>query len=137
MFVAQPATTRGPGEPTGTSGPLVKAGASLTAMTSIVKLCGALVSAPPFAVPPSSCSRTVTCAGPLAFGTAVNVSVPVGLIAGGAENSPALSDETMKSSDCDASLALPGPIAVAHPTAVCGPTSSMMVTSGPRLNVGA
>ena len=51
-------------------------GAWLT-VTVIVNVCGALVSMPPFAVPPLSCSHTVTVATPgVAVGEGVNVSVP-------------------------------------------------------------
>ena len=50
------------------SAPLVKLGASFTAVTVIVNVCGALVSTPPFAVPPLSCSVTVIVAVPIAFG---------------------------------------------------------------------
>ena len=43
---------------------MVKLGASLTGVTLMVKVCGALVSTPPLAVPPSSWMRTVTVAEP-------------------------------------------------------------------------
>src|SRR6266851_2448580 len=42
-------------------------GAWFTGVTVIVKVCGALVSAPPLAVPPLSCSWTVTVAEPPAY----------------------------------------------------------------------
>ena len=56
-------------------------------VTLIVKVCGADVSDPPLAVPPSSFNTTVIVAEPLASGAAVYVSVPVGLIAGATLNS--------------------------------------------------
>ncbi len=68
--------------------------------TVIVKLCGALVSTPPFAVPPSSCSRTVTFATPIWLGASVKVNVPLGATAGCTENGAVLSLVTMKFSAC-------------------------------------
>jgi hypothetical protein len=50
---------------------LVKLGASLTAVTLMVNVCPALVSKPPFAVPPLSLSCTVTVADPFAFAAGV------------------------------------------------------------------
>ena len=52
-------------------GPEVKLGASLTAVTVIVRVCGAEVSTPPKAVPPLSCSTTASVAVPLALGAVV------------------------------------------------------------------
>ena len=49
----------------------MKLGASLTAVTVIVKVCVALVSTPPLAVPPSSVIVTVTVAVPLALAAGV------------------------------------------------------------------
>jgi hypothetical protein len=43
----------------------------LTGLTTIVKACGALVSEPPFAVPPSSWAVTVTVAAPFASAAGV------------------------------------------------------------------
>src|SRR5205085_822875 len=54
-----------------TFGPAVKPGASLTPTMLRVKVCGALVSWPPLAVPPLSWARTVTVATPKAFGAVV------------------------------------------------------------------
>jgi hypothetical protein len=51
--------------------PLVKLGASFTEVTTIWKVWVALVSTPPFAVPPSSCRRRVIVAEPKAFATGV------------------------------------------------------------------
>ena len=84
IAVAQPVTrlrARRPRPPSG-SAPLVNDGASLTAVTVIVKVCVALVSTPPLAVPPLSWIVTVTVAVPTAFAAGVKVSVPVGLTAG-------------------------------------------------------
>ena len=60
----------------------VKLGASLIASTVMLKVCGDDVSAPPFDVPPLSCSTSVIVAVPFASGAGVNVSVPVGETAG-------------------------------------------------------
>ena len=49
----------------------MKLGGSLTGVTVMVKVCGAEVSMPPLAVPPSSIKRTVTVALPLALGATV------------------------------------------------------------------
>ena len=65
-------------------------------MTVMLKVCGALVSVPPLAVPPSSWMRTVTVAAPLAPNPGVKVRVPVGLTAGWAEKRALLSLLTMK-----------------------------------------
>ena len=53
------------------SAPLVKLGASLTAVTVMVKVWVALVSTPPLAVPPLSWMLTVTVAEPLALAAGV------------------------------------------------------------------
>ena len=50
---------------------MVKLGASLTAVTVMVKVWVALVSTPPLAVPPSSWMLTVTVAVPLALAAGV------------------------------------------------------------------
>jgi len=63
IAVAQVATVCAPASSsTVWSAPLVKLGAWFTAVTVIVKVCAALVSTPPFSVPPSSCNCTVTVA---------------------------------------------------------------------------
>ena len=49
----------------------MKLGASLTAVTVMVKVCGADVSTPPFAVPPLSVSCTRDVAVPLALAAGV------------------------------------------------------------------
>ena len=68
MPVAQPATDCAPrSETTVWFAPALKLGASLTDWIVIVKVCGALVSVPPFAVPPVSCAVTVTVATPFAL----------------------------------------------------------------------
>lgn len=65
MSVAQAATVWAPASSsTVWSPPGVKLGASLTAPTLTAKVCGALVSLPPLAVPPSSVATTVTMALP-------------------------------------------------------------------------
>ena len=52
-------------------------GLSLTGVTVIVNVCGALASIPPLAVPPSSFARRPTVAVPFAFAASVYVSVPL------------------------------------------------------------
>ncbi len=70
--MAQPATDCAPASSvTVWSAPLVKLGASFTAVTVIVNVCAALVSTPPLAVPPSSWILTVTVAEPLALAAGV------------------------------------------------------------------
>ena len=71
--VAHPMTVVSPLSSTTAIGsvPLMKLGASFTAVMVIVKVCGADVSSPPPAVPPLSCSSTVIVAVPFAFGAAV------------------------------------------------------------------
>ena len=49
----------------------------MTAVTLMTNVCGADVSTPPFAVPPSSCAVMVMVALPLASAAGVNVSVPL------------------------------------------------------------
>src|SRR5207248_2449971 len=71
--------------------PGVNDGASLTGLTVMVNVCGAEVSTPPFAVPPLSCSVTVTVAVPLASGAGVKVRTPLGEIDGCDEKSALLS----------------------------------------------
>ena len=53
------------------SAPLVNDGASLTAVTVMVNVCGAEVSLPPFAVPPLSFATSVIVAVPFAFAAGV------------------------------------------------------------------
>jgi len=72
MSVAKPGTVCAPAfSVTVWLGPMVKLGASLTGFTVMVKFCGALVSLPPLAVPPSSDSVTVMVALPLALAAGV------------------------------------------------------------------
>jgi hypothetical protein len=68
--------------PTAVPGAKAKVGASFTAETVMTKVCAALVSTPPLAVPPESCIVTDTVAVPFAFAAGVKVSVPLALIAG-------------------------------------------------------
>src|SRR5205814_2169231 len=68
MAVAQAALYAPESSSTVTSPPLVNDGASLTALTVMVKVCGAELSTPPLTVPPSSWRVTVTVALPLASG---------------------------------------------------------------------
>src|SRR5207248_2053535 len=91
MFVAQLAMDcAGSSSRTVWSAPLVKLGTSLTAVAVMMNVCGAEVSTPPLAVPPSSLATMVTVAVPLAFGASVYVSVPVTpSMAGSAEKNEA------------------------------------------------
>src|SRR5436190_1781846 len=87
MLVVQLLTVCGPASSSvATSGPLVKLGGSLTAVIVMVKVCGALVSLPPLAVPPLSLATTVMVAEPLASAAPVKVNVPVGEMAGATSN---------------------------------------------------
>src|SRR5262245_25018140 len=106
---------------------LSNTGASLTALTVIVKVCGALVSWPPLAVPPLSCRRTVTVALPFAFAAGVYVSVPVADTAGNTPNNASLLVETRNVSVCPFSSAGPREIFVAQFGTVCAPASSFTV----------
>src|SRR5262245_59147524 len=68
IVVAQPATVWAPASSrTVWLAPLVKLGASLTALTVIVKVWAALTFTPPLRAPLSSCTWTVTVALPLAL----------------------------------------------------------------------
>src|SRR6185503_8298839 len=67
-----------------TSAPALKLGASLTAVTLIVNVAGAVLA------PPSSVAVYVTIALPFAFAAGVNVSVPLPEIAGCTENNALL-----------------------------------------------
>ena len=71
MLVAQAGMVCGMSEMPSWSGPAVKVGASLTAVMVIVRVPGALLLAPPLAVPPSSRAVTVRVAKPLAFAAGV------------------------------------------------------------------
>jgi hypothetical protein len=115
---------------------LVKLGTSLTAVTEMVNVCDALVSTPPFAVPPLSCSRTVTVAEPFAFAAGVYVNFPFESIAGSAEKRGSLFVVTRNVTVCPFSSAGPGLIAVAHPVTDCAPESSSTVSSDPLVKLG-
>src|SRR2546426_1026541 len=117
--------------------PFVKLGALLMAFTLMVNVCAALVSTPPLATPPSSCTWTVTVADPFALAAGVKVSVPLAAMAGGTENSAVLVVLTRKFSACPASLAGPALIAAAHPTTVWPPASSFTVWFAPFVKLGA
>src|SRR6266568_2316080 len=75
---------------------LTAVGGSLTGLIVIVNVTGAEVSTPPFAVPPLSCSVTVTVALPNAFGAEVKVSTPAAEIAGCTEKRALLLFDTLK-----------------------------------------
>src|SRR5579872_7263091 len=103
----------------------------------MTKVCGALVSTPPFAVPPLSLSTMVMVAEPLLFVAGVYVSVPVGLMDGPAENNPGLVlPVTWNVTVCADSSAGPVLIAVAQPLTVCAPEFSSTVWSAPLVKLG-
>src|SRR3954453_3810326 len=104
-------------------------------VTKMVKVTDGDVSAPPFAVPPSSWAATVTDALPFAFAAGVKVSVPSGAIDGCTLKSALLLLVAAKVTLCDDSLAGPGLMLVAH-GAEEGPESSFTVTSPPLVNDG-
>src|SRR5262245_9159814 len=138
MAVAQPATVCRPASsPEVGPAPATKLGASLTAVTVIVKLCGGDVSTPPLTVPPSSFRTSVIVAVPLAFDAEVNVNVPVGDTAGAALKSVGfVLPVTLNVSVWPVS---PGPwlIAGAQLAIVCAPLSSSAVGPGPAVKLGA
>src|SRR4051794_39265215 len=95
--------------------------------TVMVNVCAALVSAPPFAVPPVSCTCTVTVAVPLTPAAGVNVKAPAAEIAGCIENSATLLLLAMKFSSCGDSSAGPALIDVAQPTTDCVPAEDAAI----------
>jgi hypothetical protein len=106
----------------------VALGTSFTAVTVITNVCAALVSTPPFAVPPLSVSTSVIVAVPLAFASAVYVNVPLLATAGPTLKSAAfVLPVTVKLTVCALSFVGPARMAVAHPATVCGPASSLLV----------
>src|SRR5258708_2225690 len=138
MFVAQLAKLCGPASSrTVSSGPLLKLGGSLTGVTLMTNVCAALVSMPPLAVPPLSCSFTVTVAVPLALGAAVKLRVPDGVIVGWVVTRALLLLLTMKSSAWPGGAGGPAEMLVAQLVKVCGPASSSTVSSGPLVKLGA
>ncbi len=138
IAVAHPATVAAPeSSSTVWSAPFVKEGASLTAVTAIVNVCSPEVSAPPFAVPPSSEDRIVTVASPLALAAGVKVSVPLAATAGPAAKRAAF---VLPVTENDTVCALsPGPalMPVAQPATDAAPESSSTVRSAPFVNDGA
>ena len=78
MEVAQEGNTWGPqSSRTARFEPATNEGGSLTGLTLIVNACEAEESEPPFAVPPLSCSTTVTIAEPFASAAGVYVRDPL------------------------------------------------------------
>ncbi len=106
------------------SGPLVNDGASLTGLTVMVNVCVPLVSVPPLAVPPSSCSVTDTVAVPNAFAARGVGQIPSGVDGGLDGEQALLSLVTSNVTVCADSLAGPAAMPVANPATVCGPASS-------------
>ncbi len=139
MLVAQPATLAAPESSfTVWSAPFVKDGASLTPVTVIVNVWPADVSAPPLAVPPSSCAATVIVAAPEALAAGVKVSVPLAATAGPAAKSPAfVLPVIVNDTVWPASSAGPAEIAVAQPATLAAPESSFTVWSAPFVKDGA
>src|SRR6059036_1051142 len=116
----------------------MKLGGSLTAVTVMINVCGALVSTPPLAVPPLSLAVTVTVAAPLALGADRYVNVPADDTLGCTAKRPLLLLVTMKVTICPAATSSGGParILVAQPVTVCVPASSRAVWSGPLVKLG-
>ena len=121
------------------SGPLLKDGTSLTAVTSMVKVWAGERSTPPLAVPPLSFSRRVIVAEPLASAAGVKLRSPVdGSTAGPALNRAVLVlFVTVKARVWPLSSAGPLEMALAQPGKVWAPASSSTVLSGPLLKDGA
>ena len=118
------------------STPTVNVGASFTAVTVIVIVCGTLVSSPPFATPPLSWSLTETVAVPLALAAGVYVRSPLdGSTAGWTLNRALLSFVTMKFRTWPESPA-PSLMLVAQAGIVWDPESSSVVSSPPPLKLG-
>src|SRR5437016_5189722 len=93
------------------SAPLVNDGGSFTELTVIVKVCGAEVSTPPFAVPPLSLSKIVIVAEPFAFVAGMKLNAPFELTVGADENRLAfVLPVTWKVSVCPDSSAGPAEI---------------------------
>src|SRR3954471_23869891 len=109
----------------------VKLGASFTPVTVMVNVLVALVSTPPFAVPPLSVRWTLTSADPLALSAGVKVRLPVvSSTEGWTENRAVLSLVAWNVSVCPDSSAGPVDIADARPGSDCAPASSSTVWSG-------
>ena len=104
-------------------------GASFTAVTVIVKVCGALAFVPPLATPPLSWAMTVTVAVPLELAAGVKVSVPDALTAGWTLNSPLLLFVTVKLTVCVDSSTGPAEMLVAKFATDCAPASSVKLRS--------
>src|SRR5262245_51555956 len=138
MPVAQPLTVCAPASSsTVWSAPLVKLGASLTALTVMTKLCVGLESTPPLAVPPLSFATSVLVAVPLAFAAEVYESVPADETAGPAENRLwfvlfVTTNDTVWPDSFGPAL-----IAVAQFGTLCAPASSFTVWSAPFVKLGA
>lgn len=103
----------------------------------MVNVDGVLVSVPPLAVPPLSCTRTVMVALPLALAAGVKVSWPLGLIAGCVENRAVFElPVSWKLRVCVDSQLGPAETAVAQGCAYA-PESSSTVTAAPAVKLGA
>ena len=91
--------------------------------TVMVKVCAALVSTPPLAVPPLSCAFTVTVATPFAMRAGVKVSVPSTPIAGWVLKSALLLFVTRKLTAWPDSFAGPARMFAAKTGTDCSPTA--------------
>src|ERR1700694_1198850 len=104
----------------------------------MVNVCGAEVSAPPFAVPPLSLRTMVMVAEPLAFVAGVKVKAPAELMAGAEEKRPAfVLFVTWKVSVWPDSSGGPAEMPVAQGETNRKPESSLTIWSGPFVNDGA
>src|ERR1043166_6331686 len=102
----------------------------------MVKVWAALVSSPPLAVPPLSCSVTLTSAVPSRPGAGVKMRVPPDSTAGGLRKRDGLSFITWKATVCSASLVGPERMAVAQLGTDWGPEFPGTDTSGPFVKLG-
>ena len=93
-------------------------GGLFTGVMLMKNVCAALVFTPPLAVPPLSCATTVIVAVPV-VDPAVNVSVPLLLIAGCTVKSALLLFVTLKLTVCEDSLEGPGEMLVTAEVNVC------------------
>src|SRR5438309_1089272 len=124
MPVAQPEADCAPASSRAVwSAPSAKEGASLTGVIVIVKVCAALVSTPPLAVPPLSLARTVTVAVPRALAARGSAGLPFGETAGWEVNRALLLLVTRNETAWPDSSAGPAVMAVAQPEADCAPPS--------------
>ncbi len=117
---------------------LMAVGGSLAAFTVMVKVCPGLVSTPPLAVPPSSCTCTSKVDEPCTLAAVVKERSPLVLTTGPVAKRVGL--ETLDTMYCwtfwDDSSVGPG-VKAAQPATVCGPASSPTAGGSEALKEGA